>query len=201
MSTQDSRIKIKRSTVAGVVPTIPASNDHTDGTWLATDIYKGELFFNQADGILYTLSNTGVVTVSNPSCICVKEASVDVTNAQILALNTTPIELIPAQGAGTVIEVLNWVVRIYDVVTPFATNTVLAITNPSGTADLGRDIADVILKSTVDRICAISTRTSPPVGDTQMIENEAVNLTVLTGDPTAGNGKMKVYVTYRVITL
>ena len=52
MATQDSRIKLKRSTVTGAVPTVPSSNDHTDGTWIATDIYKGELFYNQADGAM-----------------------------------------------------------------------------------------------------------------------------------------------------
>lgn len=138
---------------------------------------------------------------TNNGCICVKSASVDITNAQILALNTTPIQLIPAQGAGTVIQVLNWAVKIENTGTPFATNTVLAITHPSASADLGRDVADVVLKSTVDRTTAISIRTSPPVGETQMIENEPVNVTVLTGDPTAGSGNITVYVTYRVITL
>jgi hypothetical protein len=58
---QDSRILIKRSTTSGVVPTIPASNDHTDGTWLTTDIYKGELFINQADGKLWLRGDSGTV--------------------------------------------------------------------------------------------------------------------------------------------
>ena len=46
MSTQDSRIKIKRSTVTGTVPTVGPSTDHTQPSpaWSATDIYKGELF-------------------------------------------------------------------------------------------------------------------------------------------------------------
>ena len=138
---------------------------------------------------------------NNNGCLCVKEVSVTITNAQVLALNTTPIELIPAQGAGTVIEVLNWVVAVSGTGTPFATNNVLAITNPTGAADLGRDVADVVLKSTVDRVCAISTRTSPPVGETQMIANEPVVVTVLTGNPTAGTGAIKVMATYRVINL
>jgi hypothetical protein len=29
MATQDSRIKLKRSTVTATVPTVPSSNDHT----------------------------------------------------------------------------------------------------------------------------------------------------------------------------
>lgn len=63
MATQDSRILIKRSTTTGVVPTIPPSNDHTDGTWIATDIYKGELFFNQADGIMFSRDDSGIITI------------------------------------------------------------------------------------------------------------------------------------------
>lgn len=64
MNIQDSRILIKRSTVAAVVPTIPASNDHTDGTWLTTDIYKGELFINLADRKAWTRDNTGIIEVA-----------------------------------------------------------------------------------------------------------------------------------------
>lgn len=60
----DARMKLKRSSVAGVVPTVPTSNDHCDGTWLATDIYKSELFFNEADNILYTRDETGIVVIT-----------------------------------------------------------------------------------------------------------------------------------------
>lgn len=63
MCTQDSRILIKRSTTTGIVPTVPSSNDHTDGTWIATDIYKGELFFNQADGIMFSRDDSGIITI------------------------------------------------------------------------------------------------------------------------------------------
>jgi len=62
---QDSRILIKSSTVTGVVPTIPSSNDHTDGTWLITDLYKGELFVNQADSKVFYRSASGIVEVGS----------------------------------------------------------------------------------------------------------------------------------------
>lgn len=64
MNIQDSRILIKRSTTAGVVPTIPASSDHTDGSWLVTDIYKGEFFINLADGIAYTRDDSGIIVLN-----------------------------------------------------------------------------------------------------------------------------------------
>lgn len=65
------RMVVKVSDTAGVVPTIPASDDHTDGSWLATDIYIGEQFFNSADGIMYTRSDNGITVVgsNNPNGI------------------------------------------------------------------------------------------------------------------------------------
>lgn len=49
----DAKQVQKRSTVALAVPTVPASNDHTDGTWTATDVYSGEVFINETDGKAY----------------------------------------------------------------------------------------------------------------------------------------------------
>lgn len=45
----DAKMVQKRSTVTTEIPTIPASEDHTDGTWSATDVYSAELFVNEAD--------------------------------------------------------------------------------------------------------------------------------------------------------
>ena len=77
---QDSRILIKTSTVSGTVPTIPASNDHTDGTWLITDIYKGELFINIADQKIYSRSTAGIFEI--------KENNFKGTYASLSALTT-----------------------------------------------------------------------------------------------------------------
>ncbi len=50
----DAKIVHKRSSVAGQVPTVAPSDDHTDGTWSETDIYSGEYFFNEVDEKLFT---------------------------------------------------------------------------------------------------------------------------------------------------
>lgn len=55
------RLIQKTSNVASEVPTVPASNDHTDGSWSATDIYKGELFWNSVDQKLYTRGDSGII--------------------------------------------------------------------------------------------------------------------------------------------
>ena len=54
----------KTITGAGVTPTVPASNDHTDGTWLVTDIYEAELCINITDGIVYTRIGNTIVDIT-----------------------------------------------------------------------------------------------------------------------------------------
>lgn len=61
MIVQNSRIQMKYSTIPGVVPTIPLSDDHTDGTWLPTDLYVGEVFLNSADNLAWWRSLTGLI--------------------------------------------------------------------------------------------------------------------------------------------
>lgn len=61
MIIQDSRIQLKYTTITGVVPTIPLTDDHTDGTWLPTDLYIGEVFLNAADNLGWWRSETGLV--------------------------------------------------------------------------------------------------------------------------------------------
>ena len=65
LKTENKRIVVKRSTVSGVVPTIPSSAatdvyDHTAGGWLATDLYVGEFFMNTADDKLWFRSDNGI---------------------------------------------------------------------------------------------------------------------------------------------
>lgn len=60
---QDSKMIQKYSTIPGVIPTIPVSGstDHTDGTWIDTDIYEGEFFSNIPDNKLWYRFSSGIV--------------------------------------------------------------------------------------------------------------------------------------------
>ena len=64
--TQYSKIKIKRSSVAGVIPTMGPSSDHTDGSWNGTDIYPGEFFINLADNRVWFGSLSGPTEIVVP---------------------------------------------------------------------------------------------------------------------------------------
>ena len=50
MSDETRRIILKHGTG---VPTIPTSNDHRDGTWIATDIYPYEIYVDGVTGLMY----------------------------------------------------------------------------------------------------------------------------------------------------
>jgi hypothetical protein len=68
--TQNSRHLLKRSQISGNTPTVKTgSTSHTDGTWIDTEIYPGELYLNMGDKKLYfgwedISGNTGIVLVN-----------------------------------------------------------------------------------------------------------------------------------------
>ena len=189
MATQDSRIKIKRTTVTATVPTVPSSNDHTDGTWVATDIYKGELFYNQADGVLWSRDDNGV------SCLG-GSVKVTLTKAQILALNTTPITLVGAVS-GYAIEVLSASVRNQSRFVPYATNLNLQLLTDTAT-DAQFDNSKILL-TTIPVFWKMSAVQATSATDTQLIENKALTATIETGDPTAGGDEVELHITYRLL--
>ena len=191
MATQDSRIKIKQSTIAATVPTVPSSNDHTDGTWIATDIYKGELFYNQADGVLWTRGDSGIECIQGT-------AKLTIASADVLHLNTTPIEIVAAPGAGYAIEVISASMKMVYNSATYATNTSLELI----TAGATNSQASTVIKnsaSTIRRFADATTLASATA--TQLVDNAALNVTVASGDPTAGDSDITIYVTYRIITL
>jgi hypothetical protein len=191
MATQDSRIKLKRSTIAATVPTVPSSSDHTDGTWIATDIYKGELFYNQADGVLWTRGDSGIECIQGT-------AKLTIATADVLHLNTTPIEIVAAPGAGYAIEVISASMKMVYNSATYATNTSLELL----TAGATNSQASTVIKnsaSTIRRFADATTLASATA--TQLVDNAALNVTVASGDPTAGDSDITIYVTYRIITL
>ena len=70
LKTQYSRVINKRTSIAGEVPTIGPSEDHTDGSWSDTDIYPGEFYINMEDQKVWfgwvTGSTSGVTQIYPP---------------------------------------------------------------------------------------------------------------------------------------
>lgn len=61
---QFSRLLHHRITVGGQVFTVPTSNDHTDDTWLNTDLYIGEIGINVTSNTAYMRTNNGIIQLA-----------------------------------------------------------------------------------------------------------------------------------------
>jgi hypothetical protein len=120
---------------------------------------------------------------------------VSISSAQILDSYTTPIELIAAQGAGTVVEVLSMKAKYNFVTTQYATNTACYLCYDSDYSNTITDDIDISIASSAYRLLIFN---STQVSN---IENESVTFATFSGNPTAGDGTIDIYLTYRVITL
>jgi hypothetical protein len=63
VTTEYSRILVKRSTSPGVVPTIPTAST-IDNTWVSTDLLVGEIFMNTADDRVWMRTDNGIVEIA-----------------------------------------------------------------------------------------------------------------------------------------
>lgn len=123
---------------------------------------------------------------------------VSLSSADILTLSTIPVTLIAAQGAGTYINVLSAAFRMNFGSIAYATNTTLRLEigsmNPVVTTNT------IIASATNDWIVSSPTQSLEVSGTPDWV-NILLRAKILTGNPTAGNGTLDIYITYNVITL
>lgn len=131
--------------------------------------------------------------------------TVALAHADILALYTTPIEVLSNPGAGFCAQIDKVILNIKGsggVVTPYATNTNLRLI--TDTATQPQWIDPYILLSTVDRANNRSSAiTLPATTDTILVSNKAVFVDVSTGNPTGGGASNTLTLTilYRIIAI
>lgn len=95
------RIVLKQSAISGTKPTIPATDDHSQGGWLPTDIYKGEPFVNVADGITWTRA-----VIDGTDTIVTIDGYTDIYKAvlnQIGGVGNNPIAYYVQQSLGAIV--------------------------------------------------------------------------------------------------
>jgi hypothetical protein len=193
MATQDSRIRIKRSTVALAQPTAAPSTDHTDGTWSVNDVYIGELYLNDTDQRLYIRTTNGILEIATGGGE-LKRAQITLTGSQVLALNSTPIEVV-AGITGKEIQVVNASIHLKYNSATYATNTNLALKASSAGATITQ--ARVDISQTTDTLGAFAMTEV----NNNIVTGDALVVTVLNGNPTAGNSDIVVDVLYRITDL
>ena len=193
MASQDSRRRLKRSTVAGATPTAAPSTDHTDGTWSVNDVYIGELYLNDADQRLFIRTSTGIVELATGSGQ-LKEAQVTLTTAQILALNTTPITIIPGQ-TGKEIQVVNASIHLKYNTTAYATNVNMVLKASSAAA------ADIQARASIDGTTDSLGSFDLTSTKLNIVTGDALVVSVDGGNPTAGDSDIVVNILYRITDL
>lgn len=127
----------------------------------------------------------------------VSTATVSLTSAQVLALNTTPIELVPAPWAWKYINVLSVVGTVDYNSAAYATNVTLEFRYTNGSwTKVTADIA-ALIDATADKAVSVKGIEAATV----LTANAPVVVRTATGNPATGNSPVKFHVVYEVITL
>lgn len=127
------------------------------------------------------------------------KASLTIETADVLTLNGTPLLLIAAPSASYAIQVEHMAVYVNFNSVAYATNTNVDVYTDTATNVQFR--ATSALNASVNRIATGTSQAATGATDTQLIAGKAVYVKVATGNPTAGNSQVKIYVTYKLIEL
>jgi hypothetical protein len=165
-----------------------------------TLIGSGNTVANGVENVVAVGVNNQTITESNShvfgDCLCVKTVKVDVTSAQILNINTTPVDIVPAPPVGFAVCLIHAAIKMDFNTTSYGTNTDLKILHPSATASQA-SFPSAVLGSLI----SIFNFTSPAnqIPNTNIIEAEKLILTELSGNPAFGDSDITVYASYVLI--
>jgi len=132
--------------------------------------------------------------VSNVGSGSVRVAEVTLSSTQVLALNSTPIEVVPAPGVGRANLILVAYASVAFVSAAYATNTSLTI----GHAGVGLTITG-ILAATSSKIAAAA-GTFAAVATTA-VQNAAITVSAASGNPATGDSPVTISVLYTTVNL
>lgn len=134
--------------------------------------------------------------VNGNNDVTLGRAYITLTSAQILALNTTPITVIPAPGAGQLIQVDNAVLRLNFNTTAYTgTNAIqFSYTNGSGAVVTASPPASFLNSVATAFYCA-------PDAAVLAVVNAPVVVSVPTANPAAGNSTLSIEVFYSIRNL
>ena len=157
----------------------------------AADLAIGtDTYVLQSSGGVPAWVDPNTLPISN----VVRYAEVDIATAAVLTLNSVPVPIVPAQGAGKSIVVVKAAWSITYAGVAYATNTTLLLI--TSTATISQALGSSVLATTSTRFSTIPETTG--VTASNIVANQPLNVSVLTGDPTAGTSNIKVMVWYVV---
>ena len=124
---------------------------------------------------------------------------IDVSSAEILALNGTPKQLVAAPGAGKFIQVLSVTDQLIFGSAAYATHTELDVIDTSLGTILFKDTA-TLLAAVATKIAQIPANINANAG-LAISANGAVELKAATGNPATGDGTLKILISYKIVTI
>ncbi len=134
---------------------------------------------------------------NNPAFV--RQETLGIPSADVLTLNTIPIQFLPAPGAGLANVIQNMQVEVIFNTTAYATNTtVLLISSSASINQQGISASLAVSQSSILRnnITNFYFPTS-----TQIIEDDPIDVQVLTGNPTAGDSDIVVTAQYVIMSV
>jgi hypothetical protein len=131
-------------------------------------------------------------------CITVK---VTLTHAQILTLNSAPVTILPAPGAGLFYDVISVLGSMTFSGAVYATNVNLRVKYSTTTSQVIANSSVILTQTTSARWGRMAVAAFAS-GSPQYVVNDSVILDTATGDPTGGGvgASLDVYVTYKLMT-
>lgn len=127
----------------------------------------------------------------------VQDITVTIPSASVLTANGSPVEVIPAPGAGKIIKLISGVKKVDYGTTPYATNTNWRL-QYEGAASGINTVQTIDQNATKYDILGFAALSNYAAVD---IENKAVEFFVQTGNPTAGDSDLVFNLQYVIIEL
>lgn len=164
-------------------------------------VYAPSAFIqNIVDSTLYF--NSG--TTASPSWSIIESsdllqsAQITLSREDILQLNTTPKVMVPALGDDVAIMVVRGLVQWQHNGTPYETESVLDIQNPS--SDVKHATVTSVLNATVSKNQIFTVVGGASTNQTQVVFGEPLIIKAQRFDPTAGDGTAIINFVYYTVT-
>lgn len=146
-----------------------------------------------------TLAQPDLFSLFNPGNVRV--AQLTITAVQVVLLNATPLDIVDPPGAGFSIEVISATAELQFNAAAYTTNGILElITDTATDAQVAMPNTSFVF-GTVNKLIKFAENNPSAVTDTQIIENQQLQVQMRTGEAAVGDSPIIVRVLYRIIAI
>lgn len=126
-------------------------------------------------------------------------AHVNVTNPEVLLLNTTPVTVIPSPGPGRTVVVLGAYARTNNVSIPYVYPSSIFLQYALGPIVIANDLGDMLASPTAQNGAFVGlSGGAQPIGDLDY-QDQAIIFDALVGNPTLGDGDIDIWLVYQIV--